>query len=304
MIKRVLLFSLFLALVATFNVPMTYAGGMQDDVDRAVTIIQAFRDMPEKSIPPEVLRNAKGVAIMTVIKAGFIVSGRGGSGVVVARTGKGWSGPSAIGTGGAGFGFQIGAEQTEFVFVLNTHEAVKAFSQGGNVQFGGNISAAAGPVGRTVETGVTPVAAVYAYSRSQGFSAASLLRVPSLRLETRGTQSITANPSHRGRSSPGRSRRRRGPGSFKRRSHGIKPRGFHGRKSSMRDLRPIRWMALRTRTTCYRQSRNNKSEDQAGSLPGKRGFQNPFGNIYNLPPLRRHRWEASRPKSCSAALPA
>ena len=168
MIKRVLLFSLFLALVATFNVPMTYAGGMQDDVDRAVTIIQAFRDMPEKSIPPEVLRNAKGVAIMTVIKAGFIVSGRGGSGVVVARTGKGWSGPSAIGTGGAGFGFQIGAEQTEFVFVLNTHEAVKAFSQGGNVQFGGNISAAAGPVGRTVETGVTPVAAVYAYSRSQG----------------------------------------------------------------------------------------------------------------------------------------
>ena len=168
MMKRVLLFSLFLALVATFNVPMTYADGMQDDVDRAVTIIQAFRDIPEKSIPPEVLRNAKGVAVMTVIKGGFIVSARGGSGVVVARTGKGWSGPSAIGTGGAGFGFQIGAEQTEFVFVLNTHDAVRAFSQGGNVQFGGNMSVAAGPIGRTAEAGVTPVAAVYAYSRSQG----------------------------------------------------------------------------------------------------------------------------------------
>ena len=105
---------------------------------------------------------------MTVIKAGFIVSGRAGSGVVVARLGKGWSGPSAIGTGGAGFGFQIGAEQTEFVIVLNTREAVKAFSQGGNVQLGGDISVAAGPVGRTVEAGVTPVAAVYTYSRSQG----------------------------------------------------------------------------------------------------------------------------------------
>jgi lipid-binding SYLF domain-containing protein len=88
--------------------------------------------------------------------------------VVVARTGKGWSGPSSIGTGGAGFGFQIGAEQTEFVFILNTPEAVQAFSQGGNVQFGGNMSLAAGPVGRTVEAGVTPVAAVYSYSRSQG----------------------------------------------------------------------------------------------------------------------------------------
>ena len=168
MVKRVLLFSLFLAMVATFNSSVTYADGMQDDVNQAVATIQAFKNIPEKSIPPEVLRNAKGVAIMTVIKAGFIVSGRGGSGVVVARLGKGWSGPSAIGTGGAGFGFQIGAQQTEFVFVLNTHDAVRAFSQGGNVQLGGDISVAAGPIGRTVEAGVTPVAAVYTYSRSQG----------------------------------------------------------------------------------------------------------------------------------------
>ena len=114
------------------------------------------------------LRDAKGAAIITVIKAGFVFSGRGGSGVVVARTGKGWSGPSAIGTGGAGFGLQIGAQQTELVFVLNTHEAVRAFSLGGNVQFGGNMSLAAGPVGGAAEAGVTPVAAVYTYSRSQG----------------------------------------------------------------------------------------------------------------------------------------
>jgi len=57
---------------------------------------------------------------MTVIKAGFGISGRGRSGVVVARIMTGWSGPSAIGTGGAGLGFQIGAEVTEFVMVLNT----------------------------------------------------------------------------------------------------------------------------------------------------------------------------------------
>ena len=170
MIKRILLFSLFLALVATFNAPVTYANE-QDEVDRAVATIQAFRDMPEKSIPPEVLRHARGVAIMTVYKAGFGVSGRGGTGVVVARTGKGWSGPSSIGTGGVGFGFQIGASETEFIFILNTHEAVEAFAHGGNVQFGGDISVAAGPVGRTAEGNVTPVAAVYAYSRSQGLFA-------------------------------------------------------------------------------------------------------------------------------------
>ncbi len=88
--------------------------------------------------------------------------------MVVARTPHGWSPPSAIGTGGAGFGFQVGAEVTEFVLVLNTPEAVAAFAHGGNVSFGGALSAAAGPVGRTVGANVMPVAAVYTYSRAQG----------------------------------------------------------------------------------------------------------------------------------------
>ncbi len=52
-------------------------------------------------------------------------SGRGGPGVIVARTRRGWSGPSSIGTGGVGFGFQIGAEETEFIYFLNTCEAVE-----------------------------------------------------------------------------------------------------------------------------------------------------------------------------------
>lgn len=52
----------------------------------------------------------------------------------------GWSAPSAIGTGGIGAGGQIGAELTDFVLVLNTKEAVKTFSQVGNVTLGGNVS--------------------------------------------------------------------------------------------------------------------------------------------------------------------
>jgi lipid-binding SYLF domain-containing protein len=170
MMKRVLLFSLVLALVMTFNAPVTYADE-QDEVDRAVEILQEFRDMPEKAIPHSVLRRAKGVAIMRVLKAGFGISGRGGTGVVMARVGKGWSGPSSIATGGVGFGLQIGAEQTEFVYILNTREAVRAFSHGGNVELGGNVSVAAGPIGRSAEASVMPVAAVYSYARSQGLFA-------------------------------------------------------------------------------------------------------------------------------------
>lgn len=135
------------------------AEGLQDEVDQAATIIERFQAVPEQAIPAAVL------------KAGFVLSGRGGKGVVVARTKNGWSGPAAIGTGGAGFGFQIGAEVTEFVIILNTDAAVQAFSQDANVALGGSLSVAAGPIGWSVEAGVMPVAAVYTYSQSQGLFA-------------------------------------------------------------------------------------------------------------------------------------
>jgi lipid-binding SYLF domain-containing protein len=144
---------------------------MEEDMDRAVSIIERFQEIPESAIPPAVLRDAKGLAILTMTKAGFIVSGRGGTGVIVARTENGWSGPSAIGTGGLGVGFQAGVQVSEYVIVLNTQEAVNAFSKGRNVTLGGNLSAAIGPLGRSVEAGVTPQAAIYTYSRNQGIFA-------------------------------------------------------------------------------------------------------------------------------------
>jgi lipid-binding SYLF domain-containing protein len=147
----------------------------QEVVNQSASILRAFRRMPERGIPARVLRNARGLAIVTVVKVGFGLSGKGGQGVVVARTDGGWSGPSFIGTGGAGWGLQIGAQITEFVFVLNTNRAVRAFARDGNVTIGGEVSAAAGPVGRDLQAGVMPTAAIYTYSRSQGlFAGASL----------------------------------------------------------------------------------------------------------------------------------
>src|SRR5438876_11282114 len=140
----------------------------QDSVNRCAAIIREFRQMGERAIPRDVLRHSRGLAIMTVVKAGFIFSGKGGQGVVVARTSHGWSGPSFIATGGAGWGPQIGAEVTDFVFVLNNNAAVRAFSRGGNVTLGVDASVAAGPMGRDAQAGVAPTAAIYSYSRSKG----------------------------------------------------------------------------------------------------------------------------------------
>lgn len=130
----------------------------------------------DQVIPPDVLQRAKGLAIITVLKAGFLFSGRAGSGVIVARLSDGsWSPPSAIATAGAGAGGQIGFELTDFVFILNTQEAVNSFAQAGSITLGGNISVAAGPLGRNAEAGGTAslksAAAIFAYSKTKGLFA-------------------------------------------------------------------------------------------------------------------------------------
>ncbi|KAL9603855.1 MAG: hypothetical protein Q9219_000964 [cf. Caloplaca sp. 3 TL-2023] len=135
---------------------------------------QAFG--PDKVIPPQVLANAKGLAVLTIFKAGFLGTARFGSGIVVARLEDGtWSAPSALATGGGGFGGQIGFELTDFVFILNNAAAVRTFSQQGSLTLGGNVSIAAGPVGRNAEAAgaasLKSVAGVFAYSKTKGLFA-------------------------------------------------------------------------------------------------------------------------------------
>jgi len=171
----------------------------QEIVNQSVEILRDFRQMPEREIPHRILSDARGLAIVRVLKIGFGVSGKGGQGVVVARTAHGWSGPSFIGLGGAGWGLQIGAELSDFVFVLNNDAAIRAFSRDGNVKIGADVSAAAGPVGRDLQAGVTPTAAVYTYSRSKGLFAGVSLEGAII-----GTQK-TANARYYGRAVGARS---------------------------------------------------------------------------------------------------
>ncbi|CAH1765817.1 11640_t:CDS:10, partial [Entrophospora sp. SA101] len=139
---------------------------------KASKILNSFIDPvaakgPDKVIPPNILQRAKGFAIFTVIKAGFLFSGRCGSGLVVARLENGsWSAPSAINIGGMGVGGQIGAELTDFVIVLNSKDAVRSFMNGGNVTLGGNLTAEGAS---SVSLG--NVAAIFSYSKTKGLFA-------------------------------------------------------------------------------------------------------------------------------------
>ena len=126
--------------------------------------------------------------MFTILKAGFVFSGKAGSGLVIARLPDGsWSAPSCIATAGVGWGLQVGAGQshqlalgnlklntgsdmTEVVIVLNSDAAVKAFSHGGNITIGGGFSAAAGPIGTggNISAALANPAPMFSYSRSKG----------------------------------------------------------------------------------------------------------------------------------------
>ncbi|GAA5850536.1 hypothetical protein JCM5353_009027 [Sporobolomyces roseus] len=153
---------------------------LENECQKAAKTLQSFLADPNhpesalNAIPKAVLNKAKGFAIFTVLKAGFVWSGKAGSGVVIARLQDGtWSAPSCIATGGVGFGFQAGADISEFVVVLNSDEALSAFAKGGNVTIGGQLGATAGPigVGGAVNTALLNPAPVFTYSKSRGLFA-------------------------------------------------------------------------------------------------------------------------------------
>ncbi|KAJ7042612.1 hypothetical protein C8F04DRAFT_1076519 [Mycena alexandri] len=145
---------------------------------KAAKIFKSFVDSSNNGldgvVPREVLENAKGFAIFTIFKAGFLFSARAGTGIVIAKLADGtWSSPSAIGTAGLGVGGQLGAEMTDFLIVLNSRSAVKSFMASGSLTLGGNMSLALGPLGRNGEAIGSlntsgKVAAMYSYSKTRG----------------------------------------------------------------------------------------------------------------------------------------
>jgi len=162
------------------NVNSFIPSDLASEVRKAAKILASFTD-PEKVeggldnvIPKEVFANSKGVVIFTAVKAGFFWSGRVGSGLVVSKLPDGsWSSPSLISIGGVGFGAQLGADVTDFVIILNTEDAVKAFSRGENVTLGGNLAVSAGPIGfgHEYSGSLYEGAALFSYSKSKGLFA-------------------------------------------------------------------------------------------------------------------------------------
>lgn len=137
---------------------------------KAAHVFEQIMATREKSIPRDLLDRAEAVAVFpSVIKAGFILGGRGGRGVISRRVAGGWSAPAFFDLAGGSIGLQIGASSTDFVLLFMNENAVESLL-GDKFEIGGEGSAAAGPVGRSASasTDLKLNAQILSYSRSKG----------------------------------------------------------------------------------------------------------------------------------------
>ena len=154
---------------------MNDAGRHASAAARVFTEIMNTRD---KAIPRELLDKAEAIAVFPgVVKAAFIIGGRGGQGVISRRIPGGWSAPAFFNIGGGSFGLQIGAQKTDYVLLIMNEEGIKGLMED-KFEMGGEASVAAGPVGReaAASTNATLDAGILSYSRSKGLFAGVALK--------------------------------------------------------------------------------------------------------------------------------
>ena len=169
-IKTKTIFSLItvVAVVALFSAPVFAQEPTKSEkvVTKAQQSFDNFAADPDMSWFRSHLKKAKALLVVPEqLKAGFILGGSGGSGVLLARDTKGaWSQPAFYGMGSGSIGLQIGAQVSEVALLIMTQKGIDALLST-KVQLGGDISVAAGPVGAGAQAATTDVVA---FARNKG----------------------------------------------------------------------------------------------------------------------------------------
>lgn len=159
-----------LAVLIGFSAVPASAGSRQeaqDMVNRAQRTIRNFAADPDMVWFRDNIGRARGVLIVpTSVKAGFILGGSGGAGVLLARSPRSgrWSYPAFYRMGSVTFGLQIGGEVSEMVLMVMTQRGINAFLST-EFKIGGDISVAVGPVGAGAKA---QTADIIAFARTKG----------------------------------------------------------------------------------------------------------------------------------------
>jgi lipid-binding SYLF domain-containing protein len=168
--KKILAATIVLSLT---GLPVFAQREQEERLNDCGEVFREISNIPD-NIPDSLLQKSVCVLVIpSVKKAAFVLGGSYGRGAITCRTGDKldgpWSAPAMYRLIEGNFGFQIGAEATDFVLLVMNDSGAKAILKG-KAKLGADASAAIGPVGRTAsaQTGETMRAEVLSYSRARG----------------------------------------------------------------------------------------------------------------------------------------
>lgn len=176
--------------------PVPAPGDVDDETERAReagTVLAEIMGAPDGGIPGDLLEKSHAIAIIPhVVKGAFIVGGRYGKGLIARRNEDGsWTSPAFITIGAGSVGFQIGASATDLVLVFTNEDGLRPLLKG-RFTLGGDVSVAAGPVGRTASgsTDITLRSSIYSYARSKGLFAGVSLDGASITMDDDANEAV------------------------------------------------------------------------------------------------------------------
>lgn len=187
-----LLFSVFLLLPLS-----AFAGQKEDDrANDASRVLSEILRIPEDAVPSKLLNEAQAIAVIpNVVKAGFVVGGRRGKGLIAVRGADGsWSNPSFIVMTGGSIGFQAGVQSADIILVFRSSRGVDSIVNG-KFTLGGDASVAAGPVGRSAQASTDEQlkAEIYSYSRARGLFAGISLDGAAIQIDKKANAAVYGN---------------------------------------------------------------------------------------------------------------
>jgi len=163
----------FLALSSSSSAQTQQNSDEAKRIRDATTIFGEIMVAEDKAIPTAILSKAEGIAIFPdTVKAGFIVGGMRGRGILSVRSATGWSSPAFITLTGGSIGLQIGGQAADIILVLNDRRGIENLVRN-QFKIGADASVAAGPVGRDAQasTDIQLRAQILSYSRARGLFA-------------------------------------------------------------------------------------------------------------------------------------
>jgi lipid-binding SYLF domain-containing protein len=186
--------SLMLLLTTATLSSAASANESEKRIRESTAVLREILEAKDKGVPEDLLEKAQCVGVVPNLKrAGFIIGAKYGKGIVVCRepNGRGWSAPSTARIEGGSIGLQIGAGETDVVFIVMNKRGMDKLMED-KFTIGADVSAMAGPVGRSAEARTDAMlhAEILSYSRSRGVFAGVSLEGATLRPDNEDNQKL------------------------------------------------------------------------------------------------------------------